>query len=63
MSVKVDRKSLIIMPKGKRLMELRSALQECADTLKALTVPELARLDEADIEYLEQLIVFVDDIS
>lgn len=58
-----SKKILALTPKGKRLMELRSALQECADTLKALTVPELARLDEADIEFLEQLIVIVDDIS
>lgn len=63
MSIQTNRKSLRLTAKGKRLMELRSALQECASSLKALTVPELARLDEADIEYLEQLVVIIDDIS
>jgi hypothetical protein len=50
MSIRTQQKTttLALTPKGKRLVELRSALQECADTLKALTVPKLARLDEAD---------------
>jgi hypothetical protein len=54
---------LRLTPKGIRFYRLWSALQETISNLQALTVIDLSKLCQDDIELLDNFVVFVDDIK
>jgi hypothetical protein len=54
---------LRLTPKGIRFYRLWSALQETVSSLQALTVMDLSKLGQDDIELLENFVVFIDDVK